>query len=579
MRYLKNFITFINEGAWGNGNTAYISLKNNNENPDELLKTVDPNGRNFNERGSLSKIKVYYGLYTDPPYKPRAAINQTPQGIRQAETMELLKSGNFIMDGNETFEDFIKYTLKDVLNEDINYIVRIGSSQKLVKKMSDSFNKIFPNATIIDLDKIKYDNVLSAVNWEKLNQKFTSEFYENPDEKTGKYTPKQEIDPRTGRNKNPSSETLNQVERWISDMTEDLARRAAVGEETSFNIRSSGIRGSIRDALKPKYNTAEESFINAIKHCVIGDADGNLGKMIMIDDNVNQGIDFSDLSNKSLEICLGIIDITKNLTGQEILEIIHREKNREEWRSSTLKGRRDLRDKLGEAAKKRYYKNLNLIESSIEENIEKNIIGYVLYNFGTGGVRKNLTDSEYKKILTDNSLEFFVEKGYNRSSITDRLEGSKYVDPIQMFIEDADEFISEIKNKSINYIASLTNSSLDEITRKIDSIIAEDLKKGKERFNERNKKGKVPRILPIIIKEKIKKPPHPLASVLKIGTKLFQPSSYYSGQTVTISEIDYDREIFKFDIGGGRSSNAFKFDSVSTTGGKLLPNQRFKLLD
>ena len=162
MIHLKSFINFINEGAWYEGNPGnppnpdnvkvFLSTKNDSNNPNELLKTVEPNGKNFNDRG----IKVYYGLYP----RVQFARNNPESQLAKTLIMDNLKKAKesiFSMAPGEKLEDFIDYTLLKNIKGDINYIVRVGSSADLVSVMSDSLEKIYPDALSIDLNKIKYN--------------------------------------------------------------------------------------------------------------------------------------------------------------------------------------------------------------------------------------------------------------------------------------------------------------------------------------------------------------------------------------------------------------------------------------
>ena len=153
MNHIKNFIQFINEGAWyvtkNRKAKTYLSVKNNPRNANELLKTVNPNNLNFSERG-IAKIKTYFGLYNDPPY-----VSETPDGDRAKEfIMDPLKEDNFLMAPGESLEDFFRYTFTNNIEGNIDYIVTMGSSKGLVKKMGDTFLNIYPNATIISIPKI-----------------------------------------------------------------------------------------------------------------------------------------------------------------------------------------------------------------------------------------------------------------------------------------------------------------------------------------------------------------------------------------------------------------------------------------
>jgi hypothetical protein len=127
--------------------------------------------------------------------------------------------------------------------------------------------------------------------------------------------------------------------------------------------------GGIRGALRPKYNTATEAFISAVHHCALGDNKGGFGRMLIIDDNINQGVDLRDISNKMIEIISGIIDITKNITEERL-------------------------------------KNSGIFSKISKESMKKmseNVFCYALYNFGPSG-KKYEPNEKYKVDLLKKSF-------------------------------------------------------------------------------------------------------------------------------------------------------------------------------
>ena len=134
MIHLKSFINFINEGAWYEGNEenpesirALISLKNDFNNPNELLTTPPLIGKNYSVEG-LGNIKVYYGLYPYTPYSGVRGENGDPESQRAKRyIMNNLKRGNpdiVSMSTGETLENFIEKTLINNLpSKRVDYIV------------------------------------------------------------------------------------------------------------------------------------------------------------------------------------------------------------------------------------------------------------------------------------------------------------------------------------------------------------------------------------------------------------------------------------------------------------------------
>ena len=292
MNHLKNFLQFINEGAWYEGDErdernvkVFLSLKNDPNNPNELLKTPYLNGDNFREAG-IGGIKVYYGLNPKTPYSGKKGADVDPESQRAKKfIMDNLKIANpdvFSMAPGETLEGFIEGTaIKNLGSKNINYIVTVGSSQGLVKTMSDSLTNLYPDAKIIDLTKIDYFKAEDAIDEEALKRAIEREM---------------SIE-RFDDEKNPIpgfSTTEPLVKSWARRIARTLRERIEAGEvNPSFNIKTTGIRGSVRSILRPKYNTAKEEFVDAVVDCVFGDENGDTGKMIIIDDNTQHFVDFA----------------------------------------------------------------------------------------------------------------------------------------------------------------------------------------------------------------------------------------------------------------------------------------------
>ena len=523
MIHLKSFINFINEGAWYEGDPGdppnpnnikvFLSTKNDPNNPNELLKTVEPNGKNFKDR---SGIKVYYGLYPRISYNFNKNEESQLAKILIMDNLKKSEESIFSMAPGEKMEDFIDYTLLKNIKGDINYIVRVGSSADLVSVMSDSLQKIYPNALFIDLNKIKYESGEDGVDWVQYNKQVESELSI------------ERINRRTGRIDPPNSETRNLITAWINARNNELLELIDNEKEPWFHIKSSHVRGSIRSSLRPKYDTSSEAFINAVHHCAFGDENGNLGKMILIDDNANEGIDFRNISNKIYEILAGIIDITKNntlevLKSQEILSKI----------SANYKNRN--------IAKKLDAQLDNFLETDAIDNIKNNIAGYVLYDFHNTTRKKELRNKDFKRILMEITSE--VVGPFISKKIEDGLS-------FQMTGNDYAEAKKNIINRAIEEVQKISTD--DQTKIKSDLLLL---------FNDR-----LNNILPAdIIAERSTKPKYPEAAHLVDGTSVMNKVSGLTGKLFDVDQINGTAKI-KYENGiipPGRISLAFivaKFD-------------------
>jgi hypothetical protein len=434
MIHLKSFINFINEGAWYEGDPGnplnpdkvkvFLSTRNDQNNPNELLKTVEPNSKNFHKRGS---IKVYYGLHPrinydyDENEESRLAKDLIMDNLKRA------RKSIFSIAPGEKLEDFIDYTLLKNIKGDANYIVRVGSSADLVSVMSDSLQKTYPNALFIDLNKIKYESGEDAVDWDEYNKKVESELS------------KPRINRRTGNIAPPHSRTRDFVTNWINTRNNELLDLIDNEKEPWFHIKSSGVQGGVRSALRPKYDTASDAFINAVHHCAFGDENGNLGKMILIDDNANEGIDFRNISNKVYEILAGIIDITKNNTQETLKSQGILSKIKSEYE------RRNIGRKLDTQLD-------NLLKTDVMDNIENNIIGYVLYDFNKKTKRQDLNDTDYiealKKAISEVVNPFILNK--IKSGLDFQITGKDYANSVKDIISISFDNLSKRSTDTIN---------------------------------------------------------------------------------------------------------------------------------
>jgi hypothetical protein len=539
MIHLKNFIRFVNEGAWYEGGKdekikrneyitakdrkVFLSIKNDPNNPKELFKTVEPNGENYDMRGykGIAPIKVYYGLYPKSKYHKD---NDESQDAKQ-NIMDHLKKANpeiFSMAPGENMEDFIKYTLlnknnKNInINTEINYVVRVGSSADLVNAMSDSLQKIYPNATFIDLNKIKYTNPMDGVDVDEYEKKIKSEFEKN------------RYDKETGEPLPSSSRTFTQVKAWLRRMERNLKQMIENGEEPFYHIKSSGFQPGLRSTLRPKYDTSADAFIDAVHHCAFGDENGNLAKMILVDDNTQQGIDFGNISTKIIEILAGIIDITKNDTKEILLSNDVLNKIKSEYEAKRINRKLDTQ--------------LDVIEKSALENVTDNIFGYVLYNFGPDIEKISFKEKDLKEVLIETTKEVIGDK--LEPIKAEIIEYTTKLNASYRYTMDKVEFVSPY---SLGMKGDYTYEDLlnDIINKSVDKIWARDsstdtkeeiAKKLKDTFDDYK-----PYILPIkdTVKETPSKtivPMYPELANLVDGTKVINKMAGKEGELVGVSQ-------------------------------------------
>jgi len=424
MIHLKSFINFINEGAWYVGNEedpesirTFISLQNDFNNPNELLTTPPLIGKNYSTKG-LGNIKVYYGLYPHTPYSSKEADNIGTASRRAKEfIMDNLKRGNpdiVSMSPGETLENFIEKTfINNLPSNRVNYIVKVGTSQGLVEKMGKSLSIMYPNAEVIDLSKIEYFSADDAIDKEALAISIESEMNKQRFSDKAKKNP---IDARY-------SPTEQRVQSWARRITKDLRNRIERGEENpSFHIKTTGISGGVRASLRPKYNTAIEEFVNAVVHCVFGDENGDTGKMVIIDDNSQHFTDFSNISNKIVEILAGIINVASNKTQEALLNsnIFDGIKDNYEKHIAIRRAENSLEDIMPD-----------IDDEKIKKRIENNIAGYVLYTFNS-----KISHHKYstKKDKEGNNKKKLVKTFDNKFNKAQRLSLGKSVFDLINFV-------------------------------------------------------------------------------------------------------------------------------------------------
>jgi len=251
----------------------------------------------------------------------------------------------------------------------------------------------------------------------------------------------------------------------------------AAGEEPLFHIKSSGIKGSIRSSLRPKYDTSSDAFINAVHHCAFGDNNGKLGSMLLIDDNTQHGTDFDNITNKMVEILAGIIDITKNNTQKTMLSNNVLDKVKSEYNARIINRKLD--------------NQLDNIEKNALQNISDNVVGYVLYNFGETAEEKTFTVKDFKTLLEETAIEEVSKLSNVLSTITkitdlnDKINTNKKLKVPKKKIYKIGGFSEEVERTGEEKISWLNNNAekinlglgYEKTAKLIDDIITKTVNK------------------------------------------------------------------------------------------------------
>ena len=339
MQFLKSFETFINEGAWvdpKDTESVFISVPNRSSNNDEVLKTTSTeNGRDF----SMSPFIVYWGL----TYKDYTG--QVDHEGRFKYTMDLIKKAE--SDGNSIIKDvsgnsgeaviaqLVKYNFETLGIPEPDYVCAVGSTEGLAGMLGRSINKIFPSATLIQLNKIIYLNAVDAFDFVEFKKQVERQLIDNPQSNTFPTVKKFLIDTYINKKKTNSmvmdevnkASTPEELERVLIEY--GISTSPGYDPELSivfndkdtdgkmlipFIVRSSKRNvGGSRSLWKSKYNYEETAFLNAVYDCIT-----NNKKMVISDDNKNSGIDIKSIS-------AAIINIAKDIfVNQKEDQVINR---------------------------------------------------------------------------------------------------------------------------------------------------------------------------------------------------------------------------------------------------------------
>jgi hypothetical protein len=334
MKHIKNYQSFINEGAYLNSKgQAVLSWENDRENPDEVLKSanitrtrsnrdvkdaVDFQGEipRSNQVGSASRdvgagygFPIFFGLSADD------YTGKVDDPARFRDTMAQLKAAN-IENAEESVLQFIKGSFKYLqISQHFkpDYIVTIGSTKGLVGHLAKAANKIFPEADPINLDKVKYLNAGDAIDWEELKaqtgrQAKGASTLEMVKSNILKYVDTDNVDYEFIRLIKATTDIddlrrlITASGRYISPETQLKWREVIDGETmTPFIVRTSGRNpGGLKSFFKTKYSFDDQEFIEAVINCY------RLGKkMLIMDDNKNTGSDINTIRKNILDILSG----------------------------------------------------------------------------------------------------------------------------------------------------------------------------------------------------------------------------------------------------------------------------------
>lgn len=333
---IKTFTQYIlNEGAYiDNDAKVNLNFDNIKANSKEVLKTLNKDYHMTLQKGVGFKLCV--GL----DYSPFDGIVDHPGRFKA--TMDYLKAGK-IKDNKQAIYDFLDQSYLTYDITDVDYIITTESSKDLNEYMTSATKKIFPNAKIIKLKKLEFENPGLAINWKELeyqvNQQSINTAYRfmsdikgmlvyNPDFPTFR--------PSTMMKHIKKCKTVKEVKKTFEEALKTLkwkVRHSDGKPLVPFKMRSSGFlsRDSLRDFFYPKYDFKANDYSNAVIDCII---DGNK-KMLFIDDNINSGLDMEgigkDINKAALE--LGIKDL--NYKNNFIFYALYTMSEKSQYRTAT----------------------------------------------------------------------------------------------------------------------------------------------------------------------------------------------------------------------------------------------------
>lgn len=358
MKHLKNYQSFINEGAYlNNKGQAVLKWENDGDNSDEVLKSANamiskrtgqfPEGVDFFKGTPI--INTSAGSYGWPQFFGLSMDGyggRVDNPARFKDTMAQLKDAN-IEDIETSIPQFIQksFTHLGITRKfRPDYIVSVGSTKGLVGHLVKAANQIFPEADVVNLDKVTYLNAGDAVNWDELKSQV--ERQEKGDATLNSFKSTilkyaERLDPefkrliKDAKDVDDLRRLVMASGRYVSPETQIQWRDMIDGEKmTPFVVRTSGRNfGGFKAFFKKKYSFDDQEFIEAVITCA---RDGK--RMLIIDDNKNSGVDIADIKKNILDILkgLGILNTqTQKLFG---FWVLYKMEPRKDWEFKTKEG-------------------------------------------------------------------------------------------------------------------------------------------------------------------------------------------------------------------------------------------------
>ena len=343
----------VNEGAYiDDEGTVNLNFENDINNPSEVLKTLIKDYHTYISEEDGRGYKVCYGL----DYSRFKGTVDHPGRFKA--TMDYLKDGK-IKDGEQAVYDFLSqsYSVYDI--EDVDYIIITESSKGLNQYMANATNRVFPNAKIIKLKKLEFENPGLAINWKELeNQvdrqsintahRFMNEvasmLERNPDFPS--------FNPNQMKKLITQCDTVDEIKKVFEESLEKLKWKEVHRDGkplVPFKMRSSGFlsRDGLRDFFYPKYDFKTNDYSNAVIDCIM---DGNK-KMLFIDDNINTGIDTEgiakDIDNAALELERTDLNYRDNFTFYVLYSMSDKKYTTEPDFTYRIKGNPGYYNKIG----------------------------------------------------------------------------------------------------------------------------------------------------------------------------------------------------------------------------------------
>lgn len=371
MKHLKNYQSFINEGAYLNAKgQAVIKWENDAENGDEVLKSAS--AMNSNRTGRFPQ-GVEFSRDTPLMYKTATSFGwptffglsvddyngRVDHPARFKDTMDQLKSAN--IENIET--DLPQFIQRSFSHLGINkafkpdFIVSVGSTKGLVGHLVKAAMSIFPEADPVNLDKVSYLNAGEAINWDELKSQV--ERQEKGDSTLNNFKSTilkyaEQLDPefkkliKDAKDVDDLRRLVMASGRYVSPETQIKWRDMIDGETmTPFTVRTSGRNfGGFKAFFKKKYSFDDQEFIEAVITCA-----RDKKRMLIIDDNKNSGVDIADIKKNILDILkgLGILTTeTQNLFG---FYVLYKMKPHLDWEFREKDGTRGTAKEMNAAAK------------------------------------------------------------------------------------------------------------------------------------------------------------------------------------------------------------------------------------